>query len=135
MAGIRSVSSSFPRSVSLAAQSVEHPMATKFAEFLQEKKIDPRRLIASSKQIEKLRPEDRALRLAAKKKRGSDSDDEGEKSDAPKRRSGRPVTARLLESANAGKKVSGPAKTRLLRAVNRVLEQRKQDPVDLRALF
>lgn len=110
-------------------------MATKFAEFLQEKKIDPRRLISSSKQLEKLRPEDRALRLAAKKKRGSDSDDEGEKGDGPKRRSGRPVTHRLLESAKTGKPVSGPAKTRLLRAVNRVLEQRKQDPVDLRALF
>jgi hypothetical protein len=40
-----------------------------------------------------------------------------------------------MREAEEGKAISGAAKTRLLRAVNRVLEQKQQDPVDLRALF
>ncbi|MBX3182805.1 MAG: hypothetical protein KIT72_18570 [Polyangiaceae bacterium] len=111
-------------------------MATKFAEFLQTQKIDPRRLIASSRQIERLRPEDRAARLLARRNRKKESsDDEGADGEKAKRRSGRTITPRLITGAQSGKAVSGSAKTRLLRAVNRLLEQRKQDPVDLRALF
>ncbi len=109
-------------------------MASKFSEFLEGKKIDPRRVAAASQALEKLRPEDRALRL---KKRNSRSAEGGaEKTEAgPKPRSGRPVTPQLLRNAIEGKPVTGPAKTRLVRAVNRVLEQKKQDPIDIRALF
>jgi hypothetical protein len=108
-------------------------MATKLAGFLATNKIDPRRLIAASRSIERLRPDDRAIRLARRRK-GKEGGDAGE---APKGkpRSGRPVTARLISDASAGKAIAGPAKTRLLRAVNRILEQRKKDPVDLRTLF
>ena len=35
----------------------------------------------------------------------------------------------------AGEQVSGPVKTRILRALNHVLEQKKQDKVELAALF
>ena len=110
-------------------------MASKFTEFLQSNKIDPRRVAAASRWLEKLRPEDRALRL---KKRNSKSAEGGAAAggEAPaKPRSGRPVTAQLLSKALDGKPVTGPGKTRLLRAVNRVLEQKKKDPVDLRSLF
>jgi hypothetical protein len=113
-------------------------MASKFAEFLNENKIDARRVLISSRKLETLRPEDRALR-AARAKKGDESEKkkEEEGAEAPaKPRSGRPVTPRLFAAASSGSKgVSGPAKTRLLRAVNRILEQRKQAPVDLRALF
>ena len=62
------------------------------------------------------------------------SDDK--KESGPKPRSGRPVTPRLVAAASTtGKLVSGPAKTRLLRAVNRILEQKKQPAVELRTLF
>ncbi len=54
---------------------------------------------------------------------------------AKKPRSGRPVTDRAIAAAIAGKKVSGPMKTRILKAVNHILGQKKQEPVDLRALF
>jgi hypothetical protein len=112
-------------------------MANKFAAFLQDNKIDPRRLIVASSEIEKLRPEDRKIKLAkrkAKKSGGAQAAPaEGEKPAKP--RSGRPVTAQLIAAASAGKPVSGPGKTRLLRALNRVLEQKKQSPVDLRAIF
>ena len=45
------------------------------------------------------------------------------------------MTPQLLQKALEGKSLTGPGKTRLLRAVNRVLEQKKQDAVDIRALF
>ncbi len=110
-------------------------MASKFSEFLTENKIDPRRILSSSKQIERLRPEDRQLILAKKNKKEGDAGGDDEKAEPAKRRSGRPVTPRLLNQATSGGTISGPAKTRLLRAVNRILEQKKKDPVELRALF
>jgi hypothetical protein len=108
------------------------PTESKLAEFLKNHKIDRRRIRAASVELERLRPEDRELRL---KKRLSKSADAGKAEAGPKPRSGRPVTAPLLDRALTGKAVAGPAKTRILRAVNRILEQKKKDPVDLRALF
>lgn len=111
-------------------------MATKFADFLSEKKIDPRRLIAASTQLEKFRLEDRKIRLAKAIARKSEEGQKKKEGDAAKKpRSGRPVTQRAIDSALVGKAVSGPTKTRLLRAVNRILEQKKQEQVELVALF
>ena len=109
-------------------------MATKIEDFLKEKKIDPRRIIATSKRLEGLRPEDRRLR-SAKRKGAGDKPAEGEAAKPAKPRSGRPVNAVLLGRLEAGGKVSGAAKTRLLRALNHILAQKKKDPVELRALF
>lgn len=105
---------------------------SKLEAFLADKKIDTRRLLATSKRLENLRPEDRATRLAKAKARKTEG---GEKVEAPKGRSGRPVSQRQIEIAFAGGSVAGPAKTRILRAVNHLLEQKKAEPVDLRALF
>ncbi len=108
-------------------------MASKFSEFLASKKLDPRRIMAVSTDLEKLRPADRALRLA---KRLSKKD--GGKpmaADAPKRRSGRPVTVVLLSKIEAGKTVPGAAKTRVLRAVNALLESKKSEAAQLKDLF
>ena len=112
-------------------------MASKFSEFLDTNKIDPRRVIAASRKLEKLRPEDRALRLARRrKKKKGDGEEPKEGAEKPaKPRSGRIVTPPLLARAKAGKALTGAAKTRLLRAVNHVLELKKKDPADLRALF
>ncbi len=110
-------------------------MANKFAQFLQDNKIDARRLIVASSEIEKLRPEDRKLKLLKRQvKSGKATIAEGaEKPGKP--RSGRPVTPQLIASASAGKPVSGPGKTRLLRAVNKLLELKKKSPVELKAIF
>ncbi|MBI5535454.1 MAG: hypothetical protein HY898_22180 [Deltaproteobacteria bacterium] len=111
-------------------------MASKFSEFLTTKKIDPRRVLIASQKIEGLQPADRTLRLTERKARKSEdppAKKEGEKRVKP--RSGRPVTERSLNAALAGQTLTGPQKTRILRAINRILEQRKQDPTDLRALF
>jgi len=108
-------------------------MASKLETFLNENKIDTRRLLATSRQLERLRPEDRAIKLKQAQARKSE---DAKKAEAlPKPRSGRPVTERALRIALAGESVSGPQKTRILRAVNRVLEQRKKDPVGLHQLF
>jgi hypothetical protein len=111
-------------------------MASKFSEFLTSKKIDPRRVLIASTKIETLQPEDRKVRLTERKARKSEdppAKKEGEKRTKP--RSGRPVTDRSINAALNGQLITGPQKTRILRAINRILEQRKQEPVDLRALF
>ncbi len=110
-------------------------MASKFAEFLEKNKIDERRLLAASKRIERLRPEDRAVRLKQRAARKGDGDDKKEGEETVKPRSGRPVTKCLLENAQQGNKVSGAAKNRTLRAVNHILEQKKQKAVALADLY
>lgn len=112
-------------------------MATKFAKFLEDNKIIGLRLQAASTKVERRTQEDRAhladvarkRALAGRKNAGSVAVDKR------KLHSGRPVTARLVDYASLGKPVSGPAKTRLLRAVNRILEQRKQPVVAIKDLF
>jgi len=108
-------------------------MATKFGEFLKTKKIDSRRILLASAKLERHRYEDRVIKLKQSQARSAE---DGKRDDSlPKPRSGRPVTDRAISAAVVGKRLSGAAKTRLLRAVNHLLEQKKQEAVDLRALF
>ncbi len=107
---------------------------SKFAEFIAAKKLDTRRILAASSDIEKLRPEDRAIKLSKRQARTAETA-EGAAKETRKPRSGRPVTHRALDAAVQGGKLSGPTKTRLLNAINRLLEQKKQEKVDLRQLF
>ncbi len=107
---------------------------TKFAQFIAAKKLDPRRIMAASDAIEKLQPDDRIIKLNKRRARGAEAA-EGAAKETRKPRSGRPVTPRAFAAALSGGKVSGPTKTRLLSAVNRLLEQKKQEKVDLRQLF
>lgn len=109
---------------------------SKLADFLSAKKIDWRRLVAASRRLERLRPEDRAIRLAKRHARAGAAEGGGEeKKESPKPRSGRPVTHRAIHAALHGKVVSGPTKTRILRALNAILEQKKAEKVDLKAVF
>jgi len=112
-------------------------MASKFATFLKDNKIDPRRLLVTSKRVEKLGPADRRIKLQKRQSKANPAPAaaEGEKKAPAKPKSGRPVTPRLLAAATEGKPVTGPAKTRLLRALNTVLELKKKPAVDLRAIF
>jgi hypothetical protein len=107
---------------------------TKFAQFITAKKLDARRIMAASFDIEKLRPEDRIIKLNKRRARTAEAAD-GVAKETRKPRSGRPVTHRALDAALHGGKLSGPTKTRLLQAVNHLLEQKKQEKVDLRQLF
>jgi hypothetical protein len=107
---------------------------TKFAEFIASKKLDTRRIMAASHQLEQLQPEDRLIKLNKRRARAAEGG-EGAPKETRKPRSGRPVTHRALDAALKGGKLSGPTKTRLLQAVNHLLELKKQEKVALRALF
>ncbi len=108
-------------------------MANKLETFLSENKINEKRLIVASSQLEKLRPEDRSIRLKQSQARKSE---DGKKPEGlAKPRSGRTLTAPGVARAMRGERVSGPMKTRILRAVNRILKQRKKDQVALATLF
>jgi hypothetical protein len=112
-------------------------MSSRFSEFLSAEKIDPRRLLVASRRLERLRSEDRKIRLERRLKRGSEAAaaEGAEKGPAVERRSGRPLTPRLLQQALSGSAISGAQKTRLLRALNSVLEQKKKSAVELRKVF
>jgi hypothetical protein len=107
---------------------------TKFAEFIASKKLDTRRILAASNRMEQLQPEDRIIKLNKRRARAAESGDSVPK-ETRKPRSGRPVTPRAMAAALTGGKLSGPMKTRLLLAVNHLLELKKQEKVDLRLLF
>ena len=107
---------------------------SKFSQFLASKKLDARRLVAASRHLERLQPEDRQIKLNKRKAKGGEGGENAPK-ETRKPRSGRPVTPRAMSAALGGKPVSGPTKNRILRAVNHLLEQKKQEKVDLKALF
>ncbi len=107
---------------------------TKIADVLKTKGVDPRRVIVASRKLETRTAEDTAL--VAKKKAMKDG--KAEKDDAvlaQKPRSGRPVTGATMAKALEGRPLSGPAKTRITRAVNAVLAQKKKPETTLRELF
>ncbi len=108
---------------------------SKLSDFLEKAKIDPRRVLAASTRVEHLRPEDRSVKLARTRVRtGKASDSEKERA-GQGRRSGKPVTKPTLDAALGGQAVSSKARQRIVRAVNQVLEQKKQDQVQASDLF
>jgi hypothetical protein len=108
---------------------------TKFAEFVKSKKLDLRRILSASHLLETLHREDRGIRLAKRQAKTKADGDANAPKETRKPRSGRPLTDRALTAALTGGKIAGPTKTRILSAVNRLLEQKKEDKVDLRILF
>lgn len=107
---------------------------SKFAGYLKEHKIDPVRVVYASEQIEKLTRKDRAIKLAKRQARGKE-DDAAKAARSQKPRSGRPVTEQLVTRALKGEALTGPQKTRILRAMARVAEQKKLGDVALSNLF
>jgi hypothetical protein len=108
----------------------------KLAQFIATRKLDRRRILAVSRRLERLQPEDRAIKLNKRRARKAASDGgDNVPKETRKPRSGRPVTARALDAALAGRELGGPTKTRILRAVNHLLSQKKEEKVDLKALF
>jgi hypothetical protein len=96
------------------AKTKESKPETKFAGFIASKKLDPRRILIA---------------------RAAGDAPATEPKETRKPRSGRPVSGRALTAAMEGGTLSGPTKTRLVRAVNHLLEQKKQEQVGLRELF
>lgn len=107
---------------------------TKFAGYLKENKIDPVRVVYASEQIEKLTVADRKIRLTKRQTRGKD-DEAAKAAKALKPRSGRPVTTQLVTKALKGGDVTGAQKTRILRALSRIAEQKKLSAPELGNIF
>ncbi len=107
---------------------------SKFAQFIASKKLDARRILAASHRLERLSPEDRLIKLNKRLAKAGEGGENAPK-ETRKPKSGRPVTQRAMDAALAGGTVSGPTKTRILKAVNYLLEQKKQDKVELKSLF
>jgi hypothetical protein len=110
---------------------------TKLADFLKKQKIDARRVIAASHDLEQLRFADRAIKQAKVTAKGADekAKEAAKELAAKKPRSGRPVSTPQLDRALTGGELPGAAKTRILRAVNAVLTTKKKSEVTLRDLF
>jgi len=92
---------------------------SKLSDYLQKHKIDARRIVAASKGVERLQPEDRKVRLAREQAKGGD--ETAKELAAKKRRSGRSVTKPTIDRAIAGKPLPRRTRSRVLRAVNAVL--------------
>ena len=122
-----------PATATTTDTKAEPQTETKFAGFLASKKLDRRRIVAASRKLEAFRPEDRAIKL--RKRQARAAAEGGPPPEKAKPRSGRPVTGRAIDAALVGKPISGPTKTRLLKAINHLLEQKKQEAIDLKALF
>jgi hypothetical protein len=106
---------------------------SKLATFLTSKKIDPRRVMSASHVLENLRREDHEIKRNRRNAKGGEG--EAGPKEERKPRSGRGVTQRAMNAALVGGGISGPTKTRILRAINHLLEQKKAEKVELRALF
>ncbi len=107
---------------------------SKFSDFLAQHGIDSRRVLAASKKIEALRPEDRAIKLKQRQMRKKE-EKPTEENRLPKPRSGRTLAGPSLEKALQGASLSGTTKSRILRAVNAVLVQKKKSETTLNDLF
>ena len=108
---------------------------SKLEEFLTKEKINHAQLKAASKRAEKLRHEDRAVKLAKKKVAGGKATDAQKELATKQRRSGKKLASATINKALAGKPLSKHAKKRLTRAVNAVLTQKKKAEVGVGDLF
>ena len=97
---------------------------SKLSDYRTKHKIDPRRVMAASKELEALRPEDRKIRLARVNAKGGD--DAAKELAAQKRRSGRSISRPAIARALAGTTVTRKTRARIVRAVNAVLAQKSK---------
>ena len=106
---------------------------SKLSDYLKKHKVDARRVLAASKPIEALQPEDRVIRLAREQAKAGD--ETKKELAAKKRRSGRPVKKPTLDRALLGKPISRRARARVARAVNAVLSHKQKTTVTSTDLF
>jgi hypothetical protein len=110
---------------------------SKLSDYLGQHKIDSRRLLVASQDIDALRPEDRAIRLA---RAGAKDGDEKAKERAQavadkKRRSGRVISQPALRRALGGQPLTRKARARIVRAVNTVLGKKGKNAATAADLF
>lgn len=120
--------------IRLPAPEQANENMTKLNDFLTTNKINPKRVVLASKAIESRQADD--VDLIKKKKAMKDGKLEKDPVvQKTKMRSGRPVTEPTLTKAMGGRLINGPSKTRIVRAVNAVLVQKKKTEIGFRDLF
>lgn len=107
---------------------------SKLSDYLTTNKIDPRRIALASKGVERHTREDLVL-IAKKAAIKAGTAEKNPEISKAKPRSGRPVTVPQLERAMRGEAVPGPAKTRIVKAINVILTGRKKPEAGFRDLF
>jgi hypothetical protein len=113
--------------------AIRRAFMSKLSDYLQKHKIDARRLLPASKQLEALQPEDRKIRLA--RVMAKDGDEKAKELAAKRRRSGRALSKPTLARAIAGTKLSRRARGRIVRAVNAVLAHKTKTEAKATDLF
>jgi hypothetical protein len=98
---------------------------SKLSDYLNKNKIDARRVVAASADIECNRPEDRAIAMARIQSKEGGTDAQKELA-AKKRRGGRKLSRPELDRALGGQSLSRRGRARVIRAVNAVLKHKSK---------
>ncbi|WP_373046003.1 hypothetical protein [Vulgatibacter sp.] len=106
-----------------------------FSDFLSEKGIETKRLLQVSQRLERVGNADRDLiRKRAEKRRRNPGQSYAD-ANLGKPKSGRSLRPGHIEAAMQDKPVPGPVRSKMVRAVNRLLEKKGQDAVTAPKLF
>jgi hypothetical protein len=108
---------------------------SKFSDFLEKNNIDTRQLVSTSRKLERLRPEDRKIRMAKKRVKTGDAKDHDKELAQKKPRSGRHVTHPTLRAAMQGERLTRKARGRITRAVNEILKKKNKGEAQPSDLF
>jgi len=106
-----------------------------FSDFIREKGLDAEQILRVSRRLESLTDEDRELMRKRAVKRRTAAGQSYEEANIAKPRSGRPLRPGHLEAAMNDEPVPGPVRTKLVRAINAILEKKGQEPVRAPQLF
>lgn len=106
-----------------------------FSDFLAEKGVSTDRLLQVSRRIESVRNEDRALIRQRALKRRLEPRQSYAEANIAKPRSGRPLRPGHVRAAMDDKPVTPPVRSKMVRAVNLLLEKKGQGKIGAQELF
>lgn len=106
-----------------------------FQSFLASNGIKEIQIIRASNRIEANTKPERALRVARAAKRRTQADKKYAELNIAKPKAGRGISTQHLIAAAADKPLPRKVRSKLLRAVNVLLESKKKPAVDMKALF
>ncbi len=101
---------------------------SKLGDYLKKHKVDVRRVVAVSRHLEALQPEDRAIKMArVRVKAGADTATDALKEQAAKKvRSGRSLSRVALDRVLADKPVTRKSRARIVRAVSALVSKKSK---------
>ena len=106
-----------------------------FSDFLDEKGVSTDRLLQVSRRLESVRSEDRDLMLQRAQLRRGKAGTSYAEANLAKPRSGRPLRPGHVRAAMDDKPVTAPVRSKMVRAMNLLLEKKGQGKVSAPQLF